>query len=205
MGALKGSASYLRFVVSGDPPKRFAPRLEKSIGARRFVPLDGDQDLLESAGWAPIEAPFDDDMALTRERFWFSELLALSYREDKITLPRPVVLQQVAKKLAALEDRGEKITRQTKKSCELAVIAELRRRVMPRARVVDLVWDLPRGELRIFGRGPMVTERLVALFERTFGYTVQLGHYGHRAWTFDLSTRSQGVLSALGPDPIFEL
>jgi hypothetical protein len=203
MGALKGSISYLRFVVEGEPPNNMASKFERAIEARRFRGLTDDSQEAETNGWAPIEDPFDDDMALGRDAFLFGDLIALAYREDKIALPRPMIVSLTRRRLEEMAQRGDKIDRKTRRNVELAVAAELRRKVLPRPRFIDLVWDHVAGELRVFGRGPMATERAVGLFELTFGVRARLAHYGARAFTVDLNLRAKGVLENIGPEPVF--
>lgn len=204
MGALGGSVSYLRFLVDGEPPKGMAARFERNVEARRFMPLSPDGQDMEQAGWASVTDPFDDELALTREEFLFGDLIVIAYREDKVALPRPLLKAMAKKRIRELTDRGEEVTRQTRRTVELAVASELKRRVLPRSRVVDIVWDHPRGELRVFGRGTIATERATALFERTFEARPRLAHYGTRAFDLDLGLRAQGILEQLGPETVFQ-
>lgn len=204
MGALKGNSSYLRFMVDGEPPNRFGDLFEQAIEARRFTPLSAESPEDECAGWVPLDAPFDDEIPITRDRFHFGELLVLGYREDKLSIPRSVLRHQIKKKLEALEETGEKLNKQIVKAVELATLAELRQKVLPRPRVLDLVWDYPRHEVRIFGRGPMATERATALFERTFALRLVQASYATRAFALDLSMRARSVLENLGPESLFD-
>lgn len=204
MGALVGNASYLRFFVDGEPPSRMGDVFEQAVEARRFTPLTDKSEESESAGWVPLEDPFDDELPITRERFIFGDLIALAYREDKYALPRPLVKRRVRVRLEELSQKGEKITKVKRKQVELAVIAELKKRLMPRARVVDVVWDTRKRELRIFGKGPMVTERAVACFERTFAVRVVHATWAGRAFQLDLSLRARAVLEQLQPELLFD-
>lgn len=204
MGALKGSSTYIRFLVDGEPPSGFANLFEQAIEARRFLPLEPGAAEEESSGWVPIDAPFDDDVPITRDRFSFGDLIALGYREDRISLPKALVAHRVKKKLAELEQKGEKLTKQKVRAVELAVAHELRKKVLPKSRVMDVVWDTRRRELRVFGRGPMATERLAAHFERTFALRATLGTYAARAFALDLSLRARSVLENLTPEHLFD-
>lgn len=204
MGALKGSSTYLRFLVDGEPPANFTSLFEQAVEARRFLPLLPSAPEEESAGWVPIEAPFDDDVPITRDRFHFGDLIALAYREDKISVPKAVVAHRVKKKLEELEQQGERLTKQKISAVELAVMSELRKKVLPKSRVMDVVWDIRRRELRVFGRGPMATERAAACFERTFALRAQLGTWAARAFSLDLSLRARSVLENLAPEHLFD-
>lgn len=204
MGALVGNASYLRFFVDGEPPARMGDVFEQAVEARRFTPLTDKSEENESAGWVPIEDPFDDELPITRERFIFGDLLALAYREDKYALPRPIVKRRVRVKLDELANKGEKITKVKRKQVELAVVAELKRRLLPRPRVIDVVWDTRKRELRIFGKGPMATERALACFERTFAVRAVHATWAGRAFQLDLSLRARSILEQLQPELLFD-
>lgn len=199
MGALSKAATYTRFFTEGEVPDNMAGKFERAIEARRFVPISGRGEDLMSAGWVALESPFDDELAITRDLFVFGELVALGYREDKIAVPKPLFMHLVVKRLRELEQAGETIDRQVRQAVQLSVMAELRRRVLPKPRIVDVVWDTTRGELRCFGSGTIVADRIVALFERTFSVTVRPSDYATRAFRLDLSSRARSVLETLTP------
>lgn len=204
MGALSGNATYLRFFVDGEAPAKLGEVFEQAIEARRFTPLLERGEELESGGWVPLEDPFDDELPITRDRFHFGELIALAYREDRYAFPRPLVQRRIKKKLEEILEKGEKVNKAKKKQAELAVIAELKKKTLPRPRVMDLVWDMPRNELRIFGRGPMAIERATACFERTFAVRLQAASWASRAFALDLSLRARSVLEGLAPEFVFD-
>lgn len=208
MGALVGNVNYLRFFVDGEPPAAFGDVFEQAVESRRFTPLTERSDEGESAGWVPLEDPLDDELPITRDRFIFGDLIALAYREDKYALPRSLIKRRVRQKLEELEQRGElkdeKPSKSLKKQVELAVIAELKKKSLPRSRAIDVVWDTTRRELRIFGRGPMATERAAACFERTFAVRVNQATWAGRAFQLDLSLRARSILEQLTPELLFD-
>jgi recombination associated protein RdgC len=207
MGALAGSLSYLRFLVSGPVPKDPASAYEKALESRRFLPLLPEQEVSESAGWMPLEAPFDEGLPLTRDLFLFGDRIAVAYREDKWAIPKPVLKRETHKRIEKIikeeKKHPDEIGKAFTKAVELAVLAELKRKTLPRTKIVDVVWDLGRREVRVFARGTIATERIASLFERTFQVRIEPGNYAARAFALDLSTRAQGVLERLGPGWLF--
>lgn len=207
MGALGGSLSYMRFLIDGEPPKNPGSTFEKAIHSRRFVPLSPSQENPESAGWAAAESPYDDDIAITRDLFLFGDLVVLAYREDKWAIPRPVVKREVQKRIQKIIAEEKKspddIGKAFVKAVEQSIIAELKSKTLPRSKVVDVVWDMGRGEARVFGRGTMATERIASLFERTFQVKVDPGPWAARAFRLDLGSRAMGVLERLSPGWLF--
>ena len=207
MGALKGSASYLRFLVDGDLPNNAGSLYEKSIESRRFLPLHPDGESNDAAGWVSFEAPFDDKASLRRDAFMMGDLIAITYREDKFAIPKPVLQRAVKDRLRKIVEEEKKdeaeLSRAFIKVVEKAVLAELKHKTYPRSKLVDVIWDVRSKEARVFGRGTVVTERLASLFERTFQVRLELGSYAARAFTVDLPTRAQGVLEKLSPGWLF--
>jgi hypothetical protein len=208
VGALKGSASYLRFLIEGEAPKNPGKVYEEAIEARRFLPLHADAETLEQAGWVPTESPFADDVPITRDLFLFGELVAITYREDKYVVPRAILAKRTAERLAKVEaeedDGAKKVkSRSFRRAVEAAVLVELKRQTYPRNKLVDVIWDLRRGEARVFGRGAVAKERCIALFERTFGVRAVLGAYAARAFSIDMPDRAKSVLEQLKPGPLF--
>lgn len=207
MGALRGSLSYLRFLVDGDAAANAGTVYEKSIQSRRFLPLSPTAETMESAGWVPLESPFDDDTKITRDLFWFGDLVAVTYREDKYAIPRPLLQRETKKRVEKIvrEEKKdpEELSRAFIKAVEASVLVELKAQTIPRSKLVDVIWDIPRKELRVFGRGTIVTERLASLFERTFQVRVEVGSYAARAFTLDLGSRNQAVLERLSPGWLF--
>ncbi|MDP2340552.1 MAG: hypothetical protein Q8O67_06325 [Deltaproteobacteria bacterium] len=207
MGALNGSLSYLRFLVDGDLADNPGTAYEKALQSRRFVPLLAHQESGDSAGWVPTEAPFDDERKLTRDLFLFGDLIAVTYREDKWSIPRPLLKRETTRRLEKIiaEEKKdpEDIGRAFIKAVEQAVLIELKQRTIPRSKLVDVIWDPGRREARVFGRGTVATERVASLFERTFQVRVDVGSYAARAFALDLGSRAQSVLDRLSPGWLF--
>ena len=207
MGALNGSRSYMRLLVDGDLPNNPGSTFEKSIESRKFTPLSPSAETPESAGWVATEDPFAENRPLTRDLFLFGDRVVISYREDKWAIPRPVVKREVQKRIQKIIDEEKKnaddIGKAFVKAVETAIIAELKAKSFPRSKIVDIVWDMGRGEARVFGRGTVVTERVASLFERTFQVRVDGGSWAAKAFELDLSSRAQGVLERLSPGWLF--
>ena len=207
MGALRGTLGYLRFLVDGEMAKNAGTAYEKSIEARRFMPLRPTSDTMDSAGWVAMEAPFDDDMPIGRESFLFGDLIAIAYREDKYAIPKALLQRETKKKLEQIiKDEGKdpaSINRGFVKAVEQSVLVELKSQTIPRSKIIDVIWDTSNKEVRVFGRGTVVTERISSLFERTFQVRVELGSYAARAFQLDIGSRAQGVLEKLAPGWLF--
>ncbi|MCP4498407.1 MAG: recombination-associated protein RdgC [Deltaproteobacteria bacterium] len=204
MGALKGTASYMRVTIQGDAPDSMDD-VEQAIEIRRFVPLTAESEELESSGWVPFEEPYDDVNPIMRDRFHFGDLICLAYREDKVVLPTALFRHEVELRIEKVEEEtGEKVDKQMKHTIELAIQAELRQKVLPRSKIIEMVWSQSTREMRVFARGKIVTERICDLFERTFELPFEVNDYARQAFELDLSDGSRSILEGLCAENVFE-
>lgn len=184
MGAIKGQVGYLRFFAEGDLPENSNEVFEEKIEARRFVPIDPEGEATESAGWVPAEAPRDDLLPVTRDLFSIGEYVVLSYREDKVTVPKDILRKAVEERIAKMLEDGEdeeKLKgREYRKAIERSVFADLKRQAFPKAKIVEVIWDTQRGVVRILAKGALAEERIASLFERTFGIKLTVASYPMR-------------------------
>lgn len=206
MGALNGAIGFLRFKVTSDDKQ---PQLTKSINSRRFQPLSPSNDALESAGWVALEAPFDDEGNIEREQYTFGDRIVIVYRQDTWVISRPRLRRETKLRVAKIcEEEGkppDEVGRVFIKAVERAVLIDLRRMSTPRTKLVECIWTPARGELRAFGRGTVVTERVAMLFERTFGVRVELAVPAVRAVESTAKDpRLTKALSRISPDLSFQ-
>lgn len=205
MSVLNGSQSFTRFLVDGDVAA--AGAIEKAVEARRFLPLSPTGEVSQSAGWVPLEAPFDDELAITRDVLVFGDLIAIAYREDTYRIPRALLVRETKKRLdkIAVDEKKprDEMGRAFIKAVEQSVLVELKGKTIPRAKIVDVLWDTTRGEVRVYAMGAIATERVASIFERTFQVRIEVASYAARAFTVDLDSRAAAVLDRLMPSPLF--
>lgn len=168
MGAFRGSITFSKFHVRGELADGFRDRFVESIRFRAFRPLDPNEEIDSRAGWCSISDPFD--LELSHEKVFFNHYLNIGFRIDRWRIPGP--LFKAAFRQAErdhLAKRGlEKLSRAQKKNLEKVVTAQLRRKVVPSMRAVDLSWNLNEGVVRFFQKSPKQHELMTDLFEKTF-------------------------------------
>ncbi len=206
MGVLHGSMSYLRFAVIGTVPSNYVEQYESTMEMRRFIPLHPEAEDIDSAGWVPAQKPFADDEPITNAHFLFGERMVFAFREDVMSYPKPMLRDLVAQRLDQYREKtGAEPHGEIRHKAELAVRAELRRKILPRSKVVDVLWDHSRAELRFFSRGKGVVERFTKLFEQTFSMQLREKTFADLAISAELSLREKGMLEGLRPHEIFAL
>jgi hypothetical protein len=169
MPALKGSLTYARFFVEGEPPKDFREKFMRAIRLRAIEPLTADDDVAERSGWCAIGEPFDID--LHYEGVFFNNFLNLGFRTDRWSIPGPLLRTRVREAESAyLVKRGrERLSRSEKAEIKELVARKLRKQFVPTTRAVDLSWSLEDGVVRFFSQSPRPTATMLELFTKTFG------------------------------------
>lgn len=169
MGAFRGAITYSKFFVRGELPDDFRATFLEAIRFRAFRPLDPKEEVDHRVGWCAIDDPFD--LELGHEKVFFNDYLNLGFRLDKWRIPSPLFKAafRSAEKEHLAKQGLTKLSRSQKKNLEAIVVAQLRRRLVPAMRVVDLSWNLNAGVLRFFQQSPKQHELMGELFEKTFG------------------------------------
>jgi hypothetical protein len=188
--------TYLRFAVLGTPPNNLIENFERALAVRRFVPLHPEGQDTESAGWVSIQNPYLDEERILNDQFLFQERIVLGYREDKLNFPKPMLRDLVEQRMREFPDKSRQVI-------ESAVMSELRHRVLPKSKVVDVLWDLSRSELRLFARGQGLVERFEKLFEQTFQMRLKQLTYPEIALSSQADLRNKGLLENLNEAVIF--
>lgn len=168
MGAFRGSISFSKFHVRGELPRTFRDRFMKALRLRTFRPLDPAEDLDHRVGWVAPQDPFD--LELENEKVFFNDYLNLGFRIDRWRIPAPLwkASFRAAERDWLAKHNQEKLSRAQKKNLEAIVAAQLRKRIVPAMKVIDLSWNLNGGVARFFSNSKKTHELLIELFEKTF-------------------------------------
>jgi recombination associated protein RdgC len=169
MPALKGSLTYARFFVEGEPPKDFREKYMRAIRLRAMQPLEADDDAAERSGWCAIGEPFDLD--LHYDGVFYNNFINLGFRTDRWSIPGPLLRTRVREAESAyLLKRGrERLSRSEKAEIKQLVARKLRKQFVPTTRHTDLSWSLEDGVVRFFSQSVRPTATMLELFTKTFG------------------------------------
>jgi len=170
--ALRGSLTYARFFVEGEPPDDFRERFMRAIRLRAMKPLEPEDEELERSGWAKIGEPFVVDLAY--EDVFFNEYVNLGFRTDRWVVPGPVLRTRVKEaEVAYLAKKGrERLSKKEKTELKLMVAKKLRRQMAPATRAVDVSWAVGEGVVRFFSHAQKPAGAMTELFKKTFGLTL---------------------------------
>jgi DNA recombination-dependent growth factor C len=179
MPALSGSLSYQRFFVDAVllrdawPGKAGQPwsaaRSHDAILAHAMRPLDPKEPDAERSGWCVMGDPMD--LALDRSRVYLDGFLNLGLRTDRWAIPSALFKTRVREVEAQEKVRRERerLGRREKAEIKELVTRELRKKLLPSIRAVDLSWSLEENVVRFFTHSKKTTDVMLDLFQKTFG------------------------------------
>lgn len=170
MSALSGSLSYQRFFVDTKLPRDFVSRSHDAILAHAMRPLSPNEPDAERSGWCVLGDPMD--VELGRSRVFLDGFLNLGLRTDRWAIPSALLktrLREVEAQEKARRER-DRLGRREKAEIKELVTRELRKKLLPSIRAVDLSWSLEEKVVRFFTHSKKTTDVMVELFQKTFGF-----------------------------------
>lgn len=186
MGFYSGRATFLRFKVNGPAPRMFddeqIERLkDRMAGRQRIASADGVE-----TGWTAGEHVLDTDFDL--EKNIINDTLTFDLRVDTDKLPGDLLRAYYAVELKALSKNnpsGFASARQKREAKEIArerLEQEAKDGRYKKRKCVPVLWDRQSNEV-LFGATSLTqVDRLVSLFETTFGMNLECVTAGRRAY-----------------------
>ncbi len=170
MSALSGSLSYQRFFVEKDLPRDFVTKSHSKIVAHAMRPLSPNEPEGERSGWCVLGEPLD--VELDRSRVHLDGFVNLGLRTDRWAIPSALLKTRLREAEAAERARKgrDRLGRNEKAEIKELVIRELRKKIIPTTRAVDLSWSLEERVVRFFSHSKKSTGVMIDLFEKTFGF-----------------------------------
>jgi len=185
MAFFTGRLTFLRFRVEGPNPRLFTyEHLERlahfQAGRQRIASADGVE-----VGWAAGEHILDTDFQPGKNII--NDCLAFDLRVDVDKLPGDLLKAYIAVELKALSKEntsGSPSARQKKEAREAAkerLEQEAKDGRYKKRKCIPVLWDAVSNEI-LFGSTSLThSDRLVSLFQQTFGYSLDAMTAGKRA------------------------
>jgi DNA recombination-dependent growth factor C len=168
VGLFSGSASYIRYRVTGDVPGAVKPFALEKLQWHAFHEIDPGTLTDKSIGWVSAE-----NMSLTKfddMHFAKDPYLVFSLRIDTRRIP-PIALKAAVlrEELTAKEQIGrERLNKKQKMDIREEQMQRLLKRVLPLPAVYDVCWNTGAGEVLFFSTSKKANEEFVAFFFRAF-------------------------------------
>ena len=176
MGFSSGSVSMRRFVVSGDLPKTVDEDLLKALDRHKLAPKEDDSPAEIEYGWCGGRHVLDSRFDF--ERNVFNDALSFALRVDTNRVPAELRLayKMMEEEAVAAANPSGFISKKQKKSVRETLTQkmdeEIRSGKFRRSKITPVLWDLP-GESVYAPASPTAGEKLMELFERSFGLELQ--------------------------------
>jgi hypothetical protein len=186
MGFLSGRVSFVRYHVTGRPPKVFSPEhLERlaahAIGKQRLASADGVE-----AGWIAGDHILDTRFELAKNII--DNTLHFALRVDEQKVPGDLLrayTQVELEGLAAGNPSGLPSARQKREARDAArerLEKEAHDGRFLRRKSYPILWDATAGELLVGTTVVTALDRLHTLFQQTFGHGFEVLGAGRRAY-----------------------
>ncbi len=169
MGARTGSISYTRYLVEGGRPEAAAEELLGRVEEFRFADLTPESEEDSTHGWTVLDDLLSTDFR--KDSVFFDDYIGLGLRIDRWSLPGALLRARIEERTRTYmkEFDKKKLFRSEKAALREEITRTLRRRALPTATVIDMVWDLGTGQVRFWSHAKRATELFESLFESTFG------------------------------------
>ncbi|MEO6952635.1 MAG: recombination-associated protein RdgC [Polyangia bacterium] len=200
MGALKGSISVRRYLVTDKLPADARKKLVRGLKAHAFTPIDPKTDVDRSIGWVSILDSEDTELVADSTLFVATggEQLRVSMRMDVLKPSSAEVRRQLDTKVRAGEaEEKRKLTKRERRELKDEIARQLRLRTLPRVKTFDVVWNLDTGRLYLWSQTKTVNEYFLDLFLRSF--SLKLTVEGPSLWARDVTDAT--TLGKLEPTP----
>ncbi len=186
MGFFSGRLTFQRFRVSGRSPRQFGPdHLERlaahAIGKQRIASADGVE-----AGWIANDHILDTRFDLAKNIV--NDTLHFALRVDTVKIPSDLLrayMQVELEGLAAGNPSGLPSSRQRREARALArerLEAEAHDGRFLKRKAYPILWDCQSNELLVGTTASTVLDRLLPLFEQTFGHKFEPLGAGRQAF-----------------------
>jgi len=203
MGFLSGRVTFRRFKVHGRSPGIFGPDHLKqlsshAIGKQRTTSGDG-----IDAGWSAGDHILDTNFELTKNII--NDGLHFALRVDRQKVPADLLRAYTLIELAALaadNPSGHPSARQKREARQSArerLEQEAADGRFLRRQAYPIFWDGQANELLVGTQAATATDRLVTLFQQTFGRTLEVLDAGRQAFLQAQPRQQERSVDDAGP------
>ena len=168
MGLFSGSASYIRYRITGDVPDAVKPFALEKLQWHAFNEIDPGTLTDKSIGWVSAE-----NMSLTKfddMHFAKDPYLVFALRIDTRRVP-PIALRAAVlrEEIKAREQSGyDRLNKKQKMDIRDEQTQRLLKKALPLPAVYDVCWNTGANEVLFFSTSKKANEEFVSFFFRAF-------------------------------------
>ncbi len=168
MGAFTGGLTFRQYYVTDPMPTDWKDTFPAAIARHTFQPIDPQSEEERAVGWCSPHFPLDID--LEPGQYLYNEYIVLALRIDTLGVPGPLLRiysEKEARRVMAEQKRAS-LNRYEKAEIKERVKLDLRRKMLPSIKAIDMVWSWSEGTVRFFSTNEKVNLEFMELFEATF-------------------------------------
>lgn len=192
MALLSGSIRLRRFEARGELPKDFANDFETAVNSHAFAELSENDSREEAVGWVSVADIFDT--SLDRTKWLVGDTVNLAIRVDVKRIPSVIFKKECEKLEKTVKERDgrERLSVAERRELKELVKKKLSAKVLPTIKIIEMSWDIKRGEVYLFACSEKVSEIFKTLFEKTFKLKV------HPLFPYAIAAKIAGSEERLG-------
>ena len=167
---IRTSGSHRRYFVSDLAPKPTDEWIIDKLNLHRFRTIDQASNETESFGWVTLSSP--SSTRFSPEDIWLDKTLCLGIRLDRKRLPSQALNVRLVERLD--EERAESdepISRNRRREIREELEADLLRRTIPTTSLLQVIWNVPNGELLFSSTSAPANRALISLYAKSFSRT----------------------------------
>lgn len=200
MGLLSGAVSYLRFVAN-PVQEGFEEPYCDMLAQHAFHEIDPRSELEESVGWVQADDAFAAEFD-PRTLVSSSGHIVLRLRVDKLKIPAGTLKAYVDKaaRETAVKAGRDKLNKRETDALKLEIKKQLRVRSLPRMTLLEVVWSVATGEVRLMSTSRAVAAVFIDKFEKTFAQALQPVGLQTILWLRGMGEAERDSLGLLEPE-----
>jgi DNA recombination-dependent growth factor C len=169
MGLIYGSGSFTRFMVDGAAPDDYLEDYPKRISRFAFRNIDQASESERSVGWVDIMDMFDSRFRAME--FLREPCIAMSWRVDTRKVPSKALKQYCREAEEKIKEKEgvEFLPKERRREIKESVRLELLKRVLPRSRTFDMIWNLHTSVLLFGSTNKNLSDEFAEFFLQCFG------------------------------------
>ena len=169
MGLISSSHSMSRYYVEGSFDGSTMEEVREGLIQNAMPKIESEYDEI-SAGWTPVESPYNPDFE--KFSFVFGTYFLFSLRIDKKSIPAKLVQKNMALEIEKKKEESGRdfISKNEKSEIKEMVLDILMHRIPSIPSLYDVLWSYEEKSLIIFSTQKAANELFETLFLKSFNH-----------------------------------
>lgn len=167
MGLISSTHSISRYHIDGKIAGSIVEEVRNGLIKHSIPKIESDFDEI-SAGWTPVESPYNPDF--DKFSFSFGTYFLFSLRIDKKSIPAKLIQKYIAIEIEKKKEKSGRdfISKQEKSEIKELVIDILMHKIPAIPNVYDVLWNYEEKNLYLYTTQKAANEFFETIFLKTF-------------------------------------